>query len=147
MEISLGEFPDLRGAFHDEEGQVHEDPLGQYAGGGYDQGHARRPEQCIGSGLHVPSSVGLGGQSPCSDTQETEVPVQQVEQKSTYRDASNQHRRIPVKMACHGKVHHAHDGNGDIGEYARDSEPEYFSVQRGHPVLSEFPVFLNHAEV
>ena len=82
--------------------------------------------------MHVISSLGLCRKSSGADTQETEVPVQQVEQQRSDGNAADECGCLPVQVSGNGDVHHSHERNGDIGEYARKSKLQYVSIQYVH---------------
>ena len=74
-----------------------------------------------------------------ADPQKAEVPVQQVEEHRAYCDGPDSGHI--AQAAGYGDIHHAHQGDGDVGQNAWDSELEYPSVHRSTCICPPRPAF------
>ena len=71
--------------------------------------------------MAVASTICLGGQSACADTQESEVPVEQVEKHRPDGDASDSEGGTDVPHDS--GIHDAHQGYRDIRQNTRYRQP------------------------
>ena len=148
-EISGSQFTDFRSTFDYQKGCLDKDPLDGYEQGSDGQGYTERPCKYPCTFLPVATSICLGGKASCTDTQETEIPIQQVEEHRTDGYASDQSRRISVKVTCHCYIHHADYRHGDIGQNAWYGQFQYILIDRPHSrtELPVFSFFIQHSEV
>ena len=93
-EVAQGQFAHGIGTVGDIQGQVNKGPLEHQNQCGNQQGQDHPAEQDYPRSLPVFPSIGLGRKASRPHTQETEVPVQQVEQHGSHRDPANQGRRF-----------------------------------------------------
>ena len=81
----------------------------------------------LGAFLAVAMTKGLCRHTTCADPQETEVPVQQVEQHRTDRDTA--YRRCIGYMSYNRHIHQSHQGDGDIRQDTRQGQVEDTLIQ------------------
>ena len=72
-----------------------------------------------------------------SETDVTEIPVQQVKQHRAHRYAA--HGRSTADMADNSHIHNAHQRNSDVCQYTRHRQPEHLSVYVPVCCHSQFP--------
>ena len=75
----------------------------------------------------VATSECLRRHSTCSDSQEAEIPIEQVKQHST--DGNSAHGRCIGDVAGNGNIDNAHKGNRDIGQDTWNGKTKYGTVQ------------------
>ena len=131
-EIAGRQLLHLRSTVDDKESGLDEYPLDGDQGKGACHSDSDRSGEYPRTFLPVPSSERLGRQSAGADAQKAEIPVEQVEEHGTDGDASDHGRRLSVKMAGHGNVHHSYDRDGDVGQNARNGQFKYFLVDCFH---------------
>ena len=148
-EVAAGQAAHFGAAVYQEEGPFDEEPLygqqQQGGGGGDDQGALEH--SCALSQVALP--VGLGREPARAAAQEGEVPVEQVEKGRAEGYCGNEGGGAgtgfqTVQMPGNGYVHHSHQGDGDVGEYARQGESENLSV---HLPVFAFVDVLEHSQV
>ena len=71
--------------------------------------------------MAVASTICLGGQSACADTQESEVPVEQVEKHRP--DGYTSDSEGGTDVAHDSGIHDAHQGYRDIRQNTRYRQP------------------------
>ena len=96
------------------------------------EGYAHGARQNACAFLAVAAAVRLRCKTAGADSEETEVPVQQVKEHGAYGNASDHRRRTGIQMSCNGYVHHADKGHSDVGQNAWDGQFEYVFVDCFH---------------
>ena len=93
-------------------------------------GNSEALNQNLTCATKIPPAKGLRRHTPRAHSQETEVPVEQIEEHGADGNAAN--GRGIGDMACYGNVHHAHKRHGDICQDAGYRQPQDLVMEGFH---------------
>ena len=119
----------MRRAVHHPEGQPSDRLPKEDQQHGRQQRDAQRADQHGRNLREIPGPVRLRGQTTRSHAQKREVPVDEVEDRRTDADPSDQ--RVVAQMPDDGHIDHAQQRDRDVRHDIRNGQREYLAVHGG----------------